>query len=293
MNIVARLKDVLEIEKLSQLKVDIILLDTFFSVRVLKRFDLKEIKEIVLTCKNYNIKTYISINKMIHEEDLKSLKLFLEELKTLDIDGIVIGDLTVYVQAKQIHLESKIIYQPGTMNTETYSVEYFEKHPIKGVTLSREITLDEIKKILLYETKLELSIIGHGYLDMFYSKRKLLTNYFKYKNISGKKIIDNYNYRLNEEIRPNDFYPILEDNYGTHIFRSHKLISYNEIQIIKSKITDFYIERLFMEDEEYFDSIKLYNGSIGIDSFLNIYNNYDSGFYYKPTQMVKVNSNES
>ena len=48
-----------------------------------------------------------------------------------------------------------------------------------------------------------------------------------------------------------------------------------------------------MEDEEYFDSIKLYNGSIGIDSFLNIYNNYDSGFYYKPTQMVKVNSNES
>ncbi|OQX93917.1 MAG: hypothetical protein B6I17_00700 [Tenericutes bacterium 4572_104] len=293
MNIVARLKDVLEIEKLSQLKVDIILLDTFFSVRVLKRFDLKEIEEIVLTCKNYNIKTYISINKMIHEEDLKSLKLFLEELKTLDIDGIVIGDLTVYVQAKQIHLESKIIYQPGTMNTETYSVEYFEKHPIKGVTLSREITLDEIKKILLYETKLELSIIGHGYLDMFYSKRKLLTNYFKYKNISGKKIIDNYNYRLNEEIRPNDFYPILEDNYGTHIFRSHKLISYNEIQIIKSKITDFYIERLFMEDEEYFDSIKLYNGSIGIDSFLNIYNNYDSGFYYKPTQMVKVNSNES
>lgn len=293
MNIVAKLKDVLEIEKLSQLKVDIILLDTFFSVRVLKRFDLKEIKEIVLTCKNYNIKTYISINKMIHEEDLKSLKLFLEELKTLDIDGIVIGDLTVYVQAKQIHLESKIIYQPGTMNTETYSVEYFEKHPIKGVTLSREITLDEIKKILLYETKLEFSIIGHGYLDMFYSKRKLLTNYFKYKNISGKKIIDNYNYRLNEEIRPNDFYPILEDNYGTHIFRSHKLISYNEIKIIKSKITDFYIERLFMEDEEYFDSIKLYNGSIGIDSFLNIYNNYDSGFYYKPTQMVKVNSNES
>ncbi len=293
MNIVARLKDVTEIEKLSQLKVDIVLLDSVFSVRVLKRFDINQIKEIIFSCRNYDIKVYISINKMIHENDLESLKSFLEELKKLNIDGIVIGDLTVYAQAKKLHLESKIIYQPGTMNTETYSIEYFEKHFIKGITLSREITLDEINKILLYETKLELSIIGHGYLDMFYSKRKLLTNYFTYKNINGREIINNYNYRLNEEIRPNDFYPILEDNYGTHIFRSHKLISYNEIKIIKSKITDFYIERLFIEDEEYFDSIKLYNDSIDIDFFLNKYNNYDSGFYYKPTQMIKGNSNES
>jgi len=293
MNLIARLKDVTEIEKLNQLSVDIVLLDTVFSVRVLNRFNFKEINKIVFHCKNFNIKTYISINKMIHEEDLKPLKLFLEKIEKIDINGIVISDLTVYALAKQLNLESKIIYQPGTMNTETYSIKYFEKHSIKGITLSREITLDEIKEILFYKTNLELSIIGHGYLDMFYSKRKLLTNYFTYKNISKKDIIDNYNYRLNEEIRKNDFYPILEDKYGTYIFRSHKLISWNEIEIIKSKITDFFIERIFMEDEEYFDSIKLYNGNMDIESFLIKYNNYDLGFYYKPTQMVKVVSNES
>ncbi|MCK5731922.1 MAG: U32 family peptidase, partial [Tenericutes bacterium] len=209
------------------------------------------------------------------------------------VDGIVIGDLSVYVLAKNIGIEHLIIYQPGTMNTDSYSKEYFSQRKIKGITLSREITLDEIRLICTNKSGIEISLVIHGYLDMFYSKRKLLTNYIIHKGIEGKKLKNNYELRLNEEIRPNDFYPIFEDKFGTHIFRSHKLLSADEFDDFKEIIDLFFIERIFLSDKEYYDSIKLYSKKITKTEFLSKYNSYDSGFYYKRTEKIKGELNES
>jgi len=283
MEIVARLKTFEEINIFSQLGVDVFCLDTCFTTKKIREFNLEEIKKIKLL----NKKVYVLLNKMIHQEDLERLKTYLESLKDLNVDGIVINDLTVYVLAKKINLKNKIIYQPGTMNTDTFSVDYFSKKNIFGITISRELTLEEIKIIAKKNTKLNLSFIIHGYLDMFYSKRKLISSYLKYKKIEGNSLINNYDLRLNEEIRPNDLYPILEDKFGTHIFRSHKLISIDEFQKLNSVIDTFFIERLFINDDEYIDSIKLYKNKITKTEFLAKYKDFDSGFYYLRTEKIK------
>ncbi|MBN2541035.1 MAG: U32 family peptidase [Bacilli bacterium] len=291
MQFVARLKTASEIETLHQLGVDVFSVDTKLAIHKLMENQSSDIEAIAKIANSLGRKVYLNINKMIHEEDLGSLQVLLEDAKRIGIDSIVINDMTVYVIAKQLGLESKIIYQPGTMNTDSYSVEYFQNHPIKGITLSREITLNEIRKIAGKAHDLELSLIGHGYLDMFYSKRKLLTNYFKHKNIIGREITNKHSYRLNEEIRADDFYPIIEDEFGTHVFRSRKLITFQELETLEPVLSDFFLERLFLEDEEYYDSIRLYKGVITEEEFLGKYSGYESGFYYLPTELIKGDSN--
>ncbi len=293
MNLVARVKTIEELETLDQLGIDVFCLDTEFTVKKISVFTISEIEKAVVFAEKKHKTVYILINKMVHESDIEDLNKFIISMKTIKISGIVINDLSVYVIAKKHKLEHLIIYQPGSMNTDSFSAEYFSDRLIKGITISREITLDEISKIISKPTNLEFSIIGHGYLDMFYSKRKLVTNYLIHKDISGQKILDNYELRLNEEIRPNDFYPIFEDEFGTHIFRSNKLISYEELDQLSGIIKDFFIERIFMEDEEFFDSIGLYRKKITLDDFLTKYKNYNSGFYYQRTEKVKGELNES
>lgn len=293
MYIVARLKSKEEIEQLYHLQVDAFSLDTVFSVKKIALFDVAEIKEILHLASRHNIYVYLNINKMMHESDLLPLENFLKEFQDTHISGIVINDLTVFVLARKLGLGQKIIFQPGTMNTDSYSAKYFAEREIRGITLSREITLDEIETITEYRPKLEYSLIGHGYLDMFYSKRRLLTNYFIHKGIQGKDILNNHHFRLNEEMRAEEFYPIVEDEFGTHVFRSKKLISIDEIDVLKSRIDDFFIERLFLSDEEYYDSIRLYRGNITKEAFLKKYNDFDSGFYYRRTEKRKGDLDES
>ena len=288
MRLVTRLKTITEIEKLHQLGVDVFCLDTEFTAKRIAKFSINEIKKITET---HPENFYLLINKIIHEEDLDNLSFFLKTIQKYRISGIVIADLTVYVVAKKLHLEHLIIYQPGTMNTDVFSEEYFHKRNIKGITISRELTLEEIEHF--GNTDLELSLIGHGYLDMFYSKRKLVSNYLIHKNRTDLNLKNNYNLRLNEEIRESEYYPIFEDEYGTHIFRSNKLISKNEIEDLKPFIKDFFIERIFLTDDELIDSIKLYKDQITLFEFQLKHSNYDSGFYYKRTEKVKGELDES
>ncbi len=288
MRLITRLKTIEEAKKLNQFGIDIFCLDTDFTAKKISKFSLKEIEELQ---NEYPNQIYLLINKMIHEDDLEKLTEFLKSIKLLNISGIVIADLTVYVLAKKLDLEHLIIYQPGTMNTDTYSEKYFSDRKIKGITISREITLEEIKEF--GKNSIELSLIGHGYLDMFYSKRKLVTNYLIHKQITGIDLKNNYNLRLNEEIRENEYYPIFEDDFGTYIFRSKKLISFNEMNIFKELIKDFFIERIFLTDEELINSIQLYKNQITMSEFLQKYPDYDAGFYYKRTEKVKGELDES
>ncbi len=293
MKLVARLKTIEELDMLNQLGVDVFSVDTKFTTKRISMFDLDDIKQIVDYATNHLKQVYVLINRMIHQMDLEDLNAYLKALKNIRISGIVINDLTVYVLAKKLGMETKIIYQPGTMNTDSFSATYFSKRSMKGITLSREITLQEIKMISDSHQDIECSIIGHGYLDMFYSKRQLITNYVLHKNMQGEDVVNNFNMRLNEEIRPNDFYPIVEDEFGTHIFRSNKLISYLELEELNELIQDFFIERLFIEDTEYFDTIRLYNNSMSYEEYQQLYQGFDSGFYYTRTEKTKGEHDEN
>ncbi len=293
MRLVARLKTIEEAAKLSQMGIDAFLLDTKLSTKKIANYNLDDLDGIIRRLSKTKKAIYVLVNKMIHEQDLQDLDILMRYLKTVPIQGILASDMTVYVVAKEYGLDHLIIYQPGTYNTNTYDLAYFNDLKIKGITLSKEITLAEIEKIANKEHHIELSLIGHGYLDMFYSKRKLLTNYARHKHLNKVELKDNYLLRLEEEIRKDEFYPILEDDAGTHIFRSKKLWSFSEFSELTEIIDEMFIERIFLDDEEYYEAIKAYkNEALRPDFIAKYASEYDSNFYYLYTEKLKGENNE-
>ncbi|QWC00484.1 U32 family peptidase [Mycoplasmatota bacterium] len=288
MNIVARLKTKDEISHLIKIGTDIIMLDVSgFTAKPINSLDQKEFTHIFKEIREKQKKVYAYMNKMIHETDLEQLRSWISLFSELDIDGIVINDFTVYVIAEEYGLGKKIIYQPGTMNTNSFDA-LFLANKMKGMTLSKEITLDEIVEIIKSTSEIEYSIVGHGFIDMFYSKRKLITNYFIHKQLKVNQIKNNHQFVLEEKTRDSIYYPILEDEVGTHIFRDKKLKSFEEMKILEDMISDFFIERLFIDDEEYYDTIRAYIDNEARKKFEKKYiSNFNSGFYYLPTEKTK------
>jgi len=289
MRFVAPLKSINEIHKLTQLGVDAFLvMPRGFSRNEVTAFTVDEIQRIVEIAKMHSKQVYLAFNFIVHEMMLDALNSFIKSITHLDISAYVIYDLSMVPLFAKYHLESRCIYQPGTMNTNRYDLAFFEKQRIKGFTVSRELTINEVEEILKTPSTLEYSIVGHGYLEMFYSRRPLLTNYFNFKNQETVISWNDQESFLVEELRKDDHFPILETQFGTSIFRSHKLWSFSQLESFKSRVQDFFLERIWMDDEEFFDSIEAYQNQEKQTAFIEKYAmTYDSGFYLRKTGRSK------
>ena len=67
-----------------------------FSLRAnAKNFSIDEIKEAVNIAHNLGKKLYVTVNIVFHNDDLKGLKEYLEELSNIKVDAIIVSDIVV------------------------------------------------------------------------------------------------------------------------------------------------------------------------------------------------------
>jgi len=287
LKLVATLNLLSEIETLIHLGVSVLLLDSDILTTRTTHPQTKEfIEQAINIVHTLGKEVYINLNTMLHESDIPVAKEYLLFLKRVKVDGIVIFDWTYYPLAKVLNIHPLIIYRPGTLTTNLYDPRFYEQLGIKGMTVAREITLESIVAITEIPQKIELSMVGHGYMPMFYSKRPLITSYLREKNIDIIDHLGNPKLSIRESNRQTISYPIYEDAFGTHIMREKKLESFNEVLVLRPFLSDFFIERFLISDNEYYDAIRAYNDERLIPNFRTHYQKeYDSGFFYKQTNL--------
>ncbi|MCK5762100.1 MAG: U32 family peptidase, partial [Candidatus Izimaplasma sp.] len=280
--------NVASISELSKNGADIFIIgNEEYANRLVISFSNSEITEANYLIKSLNKEIYINLNLIIHNNDLDKFLEFLHFVKELNVDGIIFGDLAVYQMARKVDLSSKLIYSPETLNTNYYDPIFWGNKGIKGLTISKEITLEEIT-IIAKNSDIEISLIGHGHLNMFHSRRPLIENYFKYTNIEYDKQLENRNLRLVEEIR-DESYPVFQDSHGTHIFREKAMESYQEVNILKELLNVFIIDSIFKDTKYLLDTLKNYSEILTNPNYKEISKalskkyekNHDSGFLYK------------
>lgn len=264
-----------------KLKADAYVVGTKYSLRA-KRFEISEIKSFRLSTDK---ELYINMEKILHETELGDCFEYLSEIN-IYVDGIYYSDHALFMMAKDLGIEHKLIYNPGTLVTSKRDVSFYLSLGIKRVCLSREITLENILDIV--EDFKDVEVIIHGKLNMFYSARNLLTNYFTYldKDIQ-------FQGELEEEKR-DEHYPIIEDSTGSHVFHGKILSSFQEYDKLKNvacRIDSFLMDDDMTElvtniynrltnDLTATEAEKLYSEKFDIDELF-------SGYYYKKTVYVK------
>jgi putative protease len=209
-----------------------------------------ELKELITIIKGENKDIFISLNKIIYNEDIPSLKEYLLVLDKLDIDGILFEDIAIPNLKKELNLKVELVWNQMHIPTSYYTCNYWYEHGIKYGFLAGEITLDEIIEIK-NNTSMKLMTYIYGYLPMFESSRSLLTNYFNYIKDEKK---DNL-YHIYDKER-NLSYPVYEDKNGTYILSSYIFNGLEEV----SKLNDIdylVINGLCLDSESYINTCKL------------------------------------
>ena len=124
------------------------------------------------------------------------------------------------------------------------SARFWISRGVKRLNLARELGIKEIRKIR-EAIEGELEIFVHGALCISYSGRCMLSNYLTGRDANRGDCAHpcRYSYRLVEEKRPGQYYPVEEDERGTYIFNSQDLCLLNRLpELIASEVDSLKIE---------------------------------------------------
>ncbi len=267
----------------------------FFSVRSCSYFTQEQLQEVVLLCKQQALQVYVLCNRFFMEEELVQLQVFLKQLKALCVDGIYFSDMAVYHQSCQLDIQHRLIYNPDTILTNSYDLQAYMDLGIQMCTISKEIPLDDIQKIMK-QCHARVEVLVHGRTLQMHSKRNLLSNYMQFlkRDTSLKNNLQVY---LKEENRE-EHMPIIEDAQGTHVFSGFSLCSFEEMDtLVQCGIHDFKIEGLFSTIDEVCQIVQDYvmvieNPQRGRELYQKYQNafleqNITKGFLYKKTGLLK------
>lgn len=228
----------------------------YFSCRQALSLDYQELKDLNEQLKDK--KLWVLVNALIEEHNLDELVDHLAKLDEIKIAGILFQDFSVLQICKENNYNFEMIYSPDTLNTNQATLNYLKTLGINSAFLAREIPLDE-KMMIAKNTDLKTMVQVHGVEYMAYSKRKLLSNYFKETGIDQGVLIDDnltiqanaVNYRCH----------IYEDKFGCHVLSEKQLCTLD----ILSNFSCFdylYFESLFIDDLKVVEIVSLYQEAI-------------------------------
>ncbi len=257
-----------------------------FGTRLTRSYSDEEILEALKITKSLNKSLFLVCNQIFNDDQLFSLKSWIEKLPISEFTGIVVADLGAYRILENLGLNHLIIYNPETLLTNVYDFNFLAEFHIQGVYVAKEITLEDVTYIG-NNKKYKMFMVGHGHLNMFYSKRQLIDN-FMYFTASENPYHNRQDIKIIEENRKDDPYPILEDKAGTHVFRSQVLSSFNHLAELKEFVDYLVIDTLFKDDDYAISVLEMYkNEKENTDLIIQLKKQYhetwDEGFFYKKT----------
>ena len=191
-------------------------------------------------------KCYLTLNIYAHNDDIKPLYEYLESIKHLPIDGILVSDPGIMMMIREVIPDAEIHLSTQANMTNAKTAEFWRNMGMKRLVLARELSLEEIKGIRKeLPEDVELEAFIHGAMCISYSGRCLLSNFMTGRDSNRGACAHpcRYKYVLEEEKRPGEFYPIEEDERGTYIMNSKDLCMIEHIpELIEAGISSAKIE---------------------------------------------------
>lgn len=108
-------------------------------------FTLDDLKRICEIAKQNNVKTYLTLNTVIYDEEIEYMHKVVDSAKANGISAIIASDMSVISYANSIGMEIHLSTQCNITNYE--AVKYYSQFADVIVT-ARELSLDKVKAII-------------------------------------------------------------------------------------------------------------------------------------------------
>lgn len=211
-----------------------------------KNFTYEEMKEGIQYAHEYGVKVYLTLNIIPHNSDMKKLEDYINAIKDFGFDAVIVSDPGILMMVKEFWPSIEIHLSTQANNTNYVSAKFWHEQGVARVILARELSLEEIKEIKnKIPTTLEIEMFVHGAMCISYSGRCLLSNYMAGRDANRGACAQpcRWEYSLMEKTREGEYFPVFEDERGTHIFNSRDLNLIHKVpELIESGVSSLKIE---------------------------------------------------
>lgn len=136
-------------------------------------FDNSELIEAVKFSHLYGVKIYVTVNTLIHEDELDSVLDYVKFLYKIQVDALIIQDIGLISLIKNTLPDFEIHASTQMHSTNSNSFKELKRLGVKRVVVAREMSIDEIDSI---DTDLEIEAFIHGALCISYSGECLFSS---------------------------------------------------------------------------------------------------------------------
>ncbi len=212
--------------------------------------DSKEILNHIQYVENMKRIAIYKLDVMMHPlevEDMKKRILLTKDSKCL----YYITDLGLAHMLKQLGLLERTIYDPITMITNSLDAKAYMEYGFHSIGLSNEITLKDTRAIV-EKSNCKAFLQVFGYRLMLHTRRKLIQLYGE----KIKKKMPKEHLLLREATRQ-DYFPIVEEDGGTKIYRSTMI--HLDKELLNLPLEYVFIDAFSLKNEDFLQVIQYYH----------------------------------
>ncbi len=278
------------------------------SLRTQSKFSLEDIKEGIDFVHQKGKKIYLTLNLYTHNKDIEKLPHFVNTLRELKPDGVLIADPGVFLYLKENAPELKRFVSTQANICSYQTVKFWQSLGATLCVLGREVSFEEMKEIRQQCPDIMLETFVHGAMCMSYSGRCLISNFLADRSANQGKCAhccrwhyklhlrlkdgtikdleitpenkDMFEYLVKEDFRPDELYEIVEDEHGAYIMNSKDLCLMPKL----NHILDIGMHSLKIEGRnktEYYAAITARSYRQAIDAYYKNPENWSPDVYMK------------
>ncbi len=256
-----------------------------------KNFSLNELKEVSEFCQSKNVKTYLTLNTIIYEDEIDEIEKIILAAKKNKIDRIICWDMGVIELCNKYEMPFAVSTQASISNS--ISLETYKRLGAERIVLARECSLEEIKKIRA-KTDLEIEAFVHGAMCIAVSGRCFMSHHLFDKSANRGECVQPCRREFKVVDETTDKELIIGDDY---ILSPKDLCSIEFIdKLIEAGIDSFKIEGRKRSPEYVHAVVSVYRQAIDLyfenkltpqikrnflEKLEEVYNRgFSSGFYF-------------
>ena len=108
------------------------------------RFIIDDLREIAATCNERGVKTYLTVNTIIYDDDIELMRQICDAARDAGISAVIAADVAVLTYCRQTGMEVHLSTQLNLSNTEALK---FYANYADVVVLARELNLSQVREI--------------------------------------------------------------------------------------------------------------------------------------------------
>ncbi|HEL0209304.1 TPA: U32 family peptidase [Streptococcus equi subsp. zooepidemicus] len=228
-----------------------------YGLRLPHAFSYDDLRQIAALVHKAGKELTVACNALMHQGMMDRIKPFLDLMKEIAVDYLVVGDAGVFYVNKRDDYDFKLIYDTSVFVTSSRQVNFWGQHGAVESVLAREIPSEELFA-LADNLDYPAEILVYGASVIHHSKRPLLENYYHFTKIDDE-VSRERGLFLAEPGDPDSHYSIYEDNHGTHIFINNDIDMMTKLgELYEHGLTHWKLDGVYCPGENFVAITKLF-----------------------------------